>query len=161
MAPIIWAVVGFLFILSEFLVPEFVIFFFGVGALLMSLLTALAPPVAGSVPLQILIWLGLSAATLFGLRKYLANWFKGRKFDDDDQTEYVGKSARVTDAITPDKPGRISFRGTTWVAESFDERFERGQRVEILRREGMHFIVTESILGLASSTRDESDDDEL
>ena len=152
MAPIIWAAVGLLFILSEFVVPEFVIFFFGVGALLMSLLTALAPPIAGSIPLQILIWLGLSAGALFGLRKYLANWFKGRKFDDDDQADYAGKPARVTEAITPDKPGRISFRGTTWVAETFDERFEPGQKVEILRREGMHFIVTESIMGLASST---------
>lgn len=148
MAPLIWAILGLAFILAEFAVPEFVIFFFGVGALLNSLLTALVPGIAASIPLQVLTWLGLSAVTLFSLRRYLAGWFKGRRFVEDDQTESVGQSVKVTEAISPEKPGRISFKGTTWIAESFDEAFEPGERVEILRREGTRFYVTRSLTGL-------------
>lgn len=148
MAPLIWAVLGLVFILGEFAVPEFVIFFFGVGALLNSLLTALVPGLAASIPLQILTWLGLSAATLFSLRRYVAAWFKGRKFVEDDQSNWAGRRAKVTQAISPDAPGRISLNGTTWVAESFDESFEAGEKVEVLRREGTRFYVTKSLTGL-------------
>ncbi|MFW5684102.1 MAG: NfeD family protein, partial [Spirochaetota bacterium] len=117
MAPLIWAILGLLFVVSEFVVPEFVIFFFGVGALLNSVLIAIFPGIAASVPLQILTWLGFSAATLFSLRKYLAGWFKGRKFDEDDQADWIGRAAKVTQEIGPDSPGRISLNGTNWVAE--------------------------------------------
>jgi inner membrane protein len=154
MAPLIWAILGLVFILAEFAVPEFVIFFFGVGALLNSLLTALIPGLAANIPLQILTWLGLSAATLFSLRRYLAGWFKGRMFDREDQDEWIGKTAKVTQTIDPDTPGRISFRGTTWVAESYGETFEPGERVEILRREGTRFLVTKSLTGLPELDED-------
>lgn len=148
MAPLIWAILGLVFILAEFALPEFVIFFFGLGALLNSVLTALIPGLAASIPLQILTWLGLSAATLFSLRRYLAAWFRGRKFEADDQSDWVGRRAKVTQAIGPDAPGRISLNGTTWVAESFDESFEPGEKVEVLRREGTRFYVTKSLTGL-------------
>ncbi len=154
MAPLIWAILGLVFILAEFAVPEFVIFFFGVGALLNSVLTALIPGLAANVPLQILTWLGLSAATLFSLRRYVARWFKGRKFDQDDQDEWIGRKAKVTQAIGPDSPGRISVRGTTWVAESYGESFAPGERVEILRREGTRFLVTKSLTGLPELDED-------
>ena len=39
----IWAILGLLLILLEFFVPQFVIFFFGVGALLTAAITALVP----------------------------------------------------------------------------------------------------------------------
>lgn len=156
MAPLIWAILGLLFVVAEFIVPEFVIFFFGVGALLNSLLTAIFPGIAASIPLQIITWLGFSAATLFSLRRYLARWFKGRRFEEDDQTEWVGRPAKVTEQIGPDAPGRISLNGTTWVAESFDETFKPGDRVEVLRREGTRFWVTRSLSGFPE-LEDESD----
>jgi membrane protein implicated in regulation of membrane protease activity len=159
MAPLIWAILGLVFVVSEFVVPEFVIFFFGVGALLNSLLTAIFPSIAASIPLQILTWLGFSAATLFSLRKYLAGWFKGRKFDEDDQAEWIGRAAKVTQEIGPESPGRISLNGTTWVAESYGESFKPGDHVEVLRREGTRFLVTRSLTGLPElEDEDEADD---
>ncbi len=149
MGPLIWAIFGLALILAEFAMPEFVVFFFGVGALLNSVLTALIPGLAASIPLQIVTWLGLSAATLFSLRRYVAAWFRGRKFVEDDQSDWVGRRAKVTQAIAPDAPGRISLNGTTWVAESFDESFEAGEKVEVLRREGTRFYVTKSLTGLS------------
>lgn len=148
MAPVVWAVLGLVFIVSEFVVPEFVIFFFGVGALLNSVLTAIFPGIAASIPFQVLTWLGFSAVTLFSFRRYLSRWFKGNKFKEDDQNQWIGRSAKVTQEISPDNPGRISLNGTTWVAESYDESFEPGERVEVIRREGTRFLVTKSLTGL-------------
>ncbi len=148
MWPLIWAVAGLVFVVSEFIVPEFVIFFFGLGALLNSALVALFPGLQASVPLQILTWLGFSTVSLFSLRRYFARWFKGRKFEDDDQEEWIGRSAKVTEAIAEDSPGRISLNGTTWVAESYNEVFKPGDRVEVVRREGTRFLVTRSLSGL-------------
>jgi membrane protein implicated in regulation of membrane protease activity len=163
MAPLIWAILGLVFILSEFVVPEFVIFFFGLGALLNSVLTAIFPGIASSIPLQILTWLGLSAASLFSLRRYLSRWFQGRKFEEDDQADWIGRSAKVTQQIGPDNPGRISLNGTTWVAESYGETFEAGDTVEVIRREGTRFLVTKSLTGLPEldelSETDEADND--
>lgn len=148
MAPLIWAILGLVLIVSEFVVPEFVIFFFGMGALLNSVLTAIFPGLAASIPLQIITWLGLSAVSLFSLRRYLSKWFRGRKFEEDDQADWIGRGAKVTEEIAPDKPGRISLNGTTWVAESFDETFKPGDRVEVIQREGTRFLVTRSLTGM-------------
>lgn len=148
MAPLVWAILGLVLILSEFIVPEFVIFFFGLGALLNSVLTAIFPGLAANIPFQVLTWLGLSAVSLFSLRKYLSGWFRGRKFEEDDQTDWIGRAAKVTEEIAPDKQGRISLNGTTWVAESFDETFKPGERVEVIQREGTRFLVTRSLTGL-------------
>ncbi|MFP4114871.1 MAG: NfeD family protein [Spirochaetota bacterium] len=158
MAPLIWAILGLVFIVSEFVVPEFVIFFFGLGALLNSLLTAIFPGIAASIPLQILTWLGFSAVSLFSLRRYMAGWFKGRQFVEDDQSGWIGRSAKVTEAIGPDRPGRISLNGTTWVAESYAESFEPGDKVEVIRREGMRFLVTKSLTGLPELGSDSETD---
>ena len=155
MVPLIWAVAGLALILAEFIVPEFVIFFFGMGALLNSLVLALVPALGDNVLLQIVIWLGFSALSLFGLRRYLSRWFKGRRFEEDDKAEFIGKKARVLEEITPEKPGRIRFGGTSWTAYSYDETFAKGDTVEIIRREGTRFLVTGSITGLPDSTTNE------
>lgn len=154
MLPLIWAVAGLALILAEFIVPEFVIFFFGLGALLNSLLLALIPRLAGSIPLQIVVWLGLSTLSLFGFRRYFARWFKGRRFVADDKAELVGKKAEVLEDISPDQPGRIRFEGTSWAAFSLDESFKAGDEVSIIHREGMRYLVTGIIEGLPEDPPD-------
>ena len=149
MVPLIWAIAGLALILLEFVIPEFVIFFFGLGALINALFVAIIPGLAGNIPVQIFVWLGLSSLSLFGLRRYLAKWFKGSRFSREKvESEVAGKSATVLEEITPESPGRIKFGGTSWVATSFDQTFRPGEKVEILRRDGMKLIVTDSIMGL-------------
>ncbi len=143
--PYVWAVLGLLFILSEFFIPGFVIFFFGAGALLTTLLTALLPGLNSRLPLQILIWLASSGLALAFLRKYFSRIFKGSMLESEED-KYGGEKARVVEAISPENPGRISFKGTTWKAVSYDESFKEGDTVEILKHEGMVFVVTGSIL---------------
>ena len=64
-----------------------------------------------------------------------------------DDSDFAGKQAEVVKAIKPDKPGRVRFEGTTWKAVSFDETMKAGEKVEILRKESLTFVVTKSILG--------------
>ncbi|HKK49055.1 MAG TPA: NfeD family protein [Alkalispirochaeta sp.] len=139
----LWAVIGLVLILAEFAVPQFVVFFFGLGALLNSLLVALIPGLQPRIPLQIALWAVTSGVSLAFLRRYAARWFRGDDLkpgtEGDDAT---GQTAIVTDPITPDHPGRIRFRGTTWEARSFDETIAEGTTVTILQQESLAYIVT-------------------
>jgi membrane protein implicated in regulation of membrane protease activity len=133
------------------MVPGFVIFFFGSGALLTGLLSWLIPGLSGNFLAQILIWLGSSALSLGFLRKRLSSIFTGTLLSGSDgkqieSDEDSGLTAQVVQKITPEKSGRISLHGTTWTAKSFDEQFEPGETVAILKKEGMSYWVTRSIV---------------
>ncbi|MFW5694444.1 MAG: NfeD family protein [Alkalispirochaeta sp.] len=139
----LWAVIGLVLILSEFAVPQFVVFFFGLGALLNALLVGLIPGLQPRIPLQILLWAGTSGLSLALLRRYAARWFRGDDLKPGvDGEDAAGRTAVVTDAISPDQPGRIRFRGTTWQAKSFDETIAEGTTVTILHKESLAYIVT-------------------
>jgi membrane protein implicated in regulation of membrane protease activity len=144
---IIWLIIGLIFIASEFFVPGFVIFFFGSGAILTAILTAFIPFVNSSIILQTLIWLGASVFSLCFLRKHFAKIFKGRlQRPEQKEVEDSGKKATVIKAITPERPGRIRFQGTSWRAASYTESFKPGDTVDILKKEGFTFIVSKKIL---------------
>ncbi len=146
MMALIWAIVGVVLIISEFFIPGFVIFFFGAGALFNALLTALIPPLQNSILLQVFVWLAASGLSLFTLRKYFSKIFKGRLVDGKGATDYAGEKAVVTEDITPDKPGRIRFQGTSWKAMSYNETLKAGETVEILKEDNLTFVVTNSLL---------------
>lgn len=128
-------------ILAEFVVPQFVIFFFGIGALINALLMIALPRFASQIPLQILIWALTSSISLFALRRYAAGWFRGRSARPDEDAD-AGRTAEVVEAITPGAPGRIRYGGTTWKAISFDEEIPVGAIVTILKKENLSYLVT-------------------
>jgi membrane protein implicated in regulation of membrane protease activity len=144
---ILWSVVGIGLILSEFLVPGFVVFFFGLGSLVTALLTGLLPGLQSRVPLQILIFLASSGLSLAFLRRYFSKVFRGRFAGEDEPDEYLGSTVTVVERIAPEKPGRIRYQGTTWSARSYTEELEEGQKVQIIDRDNLTFVVTKSISG--------------
>jgi membrane protein implicated in regulation of membrane protease activity len=145
MVATIWAVLGLLLILSEFVVPQFVVFFFGLGALLNGLLVAIVPGLSGRIPAQILLWLVTSSFSLGFLRKYFARTFRGSEGKMDD-SGYVGKNAEVIEPIEPDKPGRVRFAGSSWRAIAYDETVAVGERVTILQKEGLTLVVSAQLV---------------
>ncbi|MDA3951692.1 MAG: NfeD family protein [Spirochaeta sp.] len=145
MSVLIWAVIGLLLILSEFVVPQFVVFFFGVGALLNAALLALLPGLSDRIPLQLLIWAGTSGLSLALLRRYAARWFKGDEQHTDTDTD-AGRTAVVLEEISPDSPGRINFHGTSWRATAFDETIAPGETVTILTKDNLSYTVTAGTL---------------
>jgi membrane protein implicated in regulation of membrane protease activity len=144
--PIIWLVIGLFCILSEWFIPGFLIFFFGVGALITALCTAIIPGLDTQILYQLFIFGGSSVLTLFTLRKYLSKIFKGKYIGKEQESEYSGMKAEVIEEIKPDKPGHIRFQGTSWKAICYDEVLKKGENVEILKKEGLTFVVTRSIL---------------
>ena len=137
----LWTLLGLLLIGAEMFIPGFVVFFFGVGAVLTGIFSAALPPVAGNFTLQGVIWIVSTLLSFRIFRKKFAAIFKGtilnRERDDD-----VGESAVVIEPITPEAPGRVRYQGTSWKAVSYTEEFDIGQRVDIVKEENLTFIVS-------------------
>lgn len=135
-----WSLIGLLLIASEMIIPGFTIFFFGAGALFTALVSLILPRLG--LGAQTLLWAGSSIAAFIFLRKRFRSVLKGTIiYRDAEADQYAGREAEVIDAISPDRPGRIRFQGTSWEAVSYDESIPAGEKALILRREGMRFIV--------------------
>ncbi len=129
---LIWFIVGLIFLLAEFIIPGFVIFFFGAGAWIVALIALFF-----NVPLnfQLLIFLLSSVFLLIFLRKQVTQIFIGRQkkagSQDDNIDEFKGENATVIEEIVPGKPGKVEFHGSQWKAES-DDQIAAGKIVEII-----------------------------
>ena len=139
----IWAVIGLVLVLAEFAVPQFVVFFFGLGALINALLVAVVPGLAGRVPLQLMLWAATSTLSLGLLRRWAARWFRGETRDVIEEASHdAGEVATVVERIAADAPGRIRHEGTTWQAIAYDETIEEGSTVTILEKRNLTYVVT-------------------
>lgn len=136
---LIWFITGIIFLFAELIMPGFVIFFFGVGALVTALLTFFLN--IESVIIQLLIFIGSSVLSLVLLRKFFSNLFKGKVNNEKVGDEFIGKRARVISEIKPNSlPGKIEFNGTNWEADS-EYFIDRGTVVEIIGRRNITLIV--------------------
>ncbi|MFO7849270.1 MAG: NfeD family protein [Spirochaetia bacterium] len=141
----VWGLAGFLLIASEIIVPGFVIFFFGSGALLTALASAVLPPVGSSLALQGIIWAVSTVFSLVFLRRRFSGIFHGTVLNPS-RIDDLGKTAVVNERITPDKPGRVRYRGTSWKGVSYSETFEKGDKVSIIQEDGLSLIVSAPFL---------------
>ena len=80
---LIWFLIGVGFLVSEMLSPAFILFFFGIGAWLTSLVTAFFPDL--SFNQQIIIFSISSLLLLLLLRNYMKNIFYGSQNQGNDQ----------------------------------------------------------------------------
>ncbi|MBN1697185.1 MAG: NfeD family protein [Spirochaetales bacterium] len=140
--PLVWLIAGLLLLGAEMFIPGFVIFFFGAGALLVSLLTWLIPGLKENLLLQFIIWLVSSGLTLGFFRKFFSKIFRGKEQRDTGEDEFVCKQATVIEPIENNKAGRVSFEGTSWKAIAYDENIRVGDTVEILKKDNLTLIVT-------------------
>lgn len=142
--PYIWAALGLVLIGAEFLLPSFMILFFGVGGLITAGLTALVPGLRESLTAQVLVWLGTSTLTLFSLRHWLRGIFHGTVQPAlGDEEDFAGKPAVVVEPITPQRPGRVRFQGTTWSARSYEGSFAAGANVQVVKHDNLALVVTQ------------------
>lgn len=117
MTPLYWLYLGVALMLLEIMTPGLVSLFFGLSALTLSAVVWLFPSLNQAV--QWLIFSVLSILYILLLRKSLRTVFKGdREVSDNPSDEFTGKLAVVTEAVAPNKPGRVEFCGTTWTAEA-------------------------------------------
>jgi inner membrane protein len=140
-AAVIWFLVGFVFFLLEFAVPGLILFFFGVGAWIIAILSLFMEL---SINAQLLIFLGSSVITILLFRNWLKKviWTK-RHSSELIEDEFLGKTGTAETFIGPGQNGKVYFKGTTWDATS-DDTIEKGQSVTIIGNESILLIVKSS-----------------
>lgn len=135
-----WTIVGVALMISEFAVPGLILFFFGIGALVTALVAWILPI---SLTSQIVVFIIASLVSLFGLRRLLKPVFMGRTAaeNSDALTEgLVDVEGTVSEAISPEIPGKVILNGTSWKAES-DEDLEAGLPIVVVGQKSLTVIV--------------------
>ena len=138
----LWGVIGLMLIASEMLIPGFTIFFFGLGAWIVAIAALVLPPLGSSFAWQVVSWVVASVLSFILLRKKFKRLFRGTLLNRMP-LEGVGEHAEVLESISPDQPGRVRYRGTTWKAVSLTESFEAGEQVSIVDEDGITLTVSE------------------
>lgn len=138
----VWSVVGIVMLMAEFMMPGFVIFFFGIGAFFVALLCFFISSL--SINAQLIIFLISSIVFLIVLRKWFKTAFRGFFGSKDkmptNKNYNVGETAIVTEKITPYKKGKIEFHGSMWLAES-NKEIEKGTPIIIIEQNNLTFKV--------------------
>jgi membrane protein implicated in regulation of membrane protease activity len=139
---LIWFVIGFILILMEFALPGLITIFFGIGAWIVALICLFL-----NIPLtpQLLIFIIGSVLPLIFLRNRFKSILAGRSITEpevnvNELEEFLGKKGVVTEQISPEKKGRIEFRGSTWTAEAY-ETIPVGASVEIVDKNNITLVV--------------------
>jgi inner membrane protein len=141
----LWSLLGLILIAAEMFIPGFVIFFFGSGAIITGFLSALIPGLSSSFTLQGIIWITSTILSFTFFRKKFSRIFRGTILNKAITSD-VGRSVKVIEAISPDKPGRVRYQGTSWKASSYTESFNVGDKVDIIQEDNLTFIVSSTII---------------
>ncbi|RCH53697.1 hypothetical protein DJ568_15775 [Mucilaginibacter hurinus] len=136
---VIWFIIGLAFFLLEFVVPGFILFFFGIGAWVVGIIMLLFTPL--TINVQIFVFLGTSILTVLLFR----NWVKGKLGMMRSQKplledEIIGRKARAETPIMPGVQGKVTFRGALWEASSPDA-IAAGEEVVITANESIILTV--------------------
>lgn len=114
----LWILLGLAFLGLELAVPGgFILFFFGVAALLVGIIVATA--------LSIPVWMEwvafsvLSVVLLCGFRRRLVALL-GKSSADEVDT-FIGKDVELVDSIAPGEKGQVRLRGAPWQAVNVGE----------------------------------------
>ena len=138
---LIWFLIGLLLLMSEFMIPGLIVFFFGVGAWITALVCLLTDL---SINAQLGLFIVSSVLSLALLRTWVKGMFAGhvtgRQDPREDLSEFVGERAVVTQNITRTLAGKVELHGTNWVAEA-DEEIPEGAVVEVVSKRNITFKV--------------------
>ncbi|HKB81232.1 MAG TPA: NfeD family protein [Thermoanaerobaculia bacterium] len=130
----IWTLIGFFFLLLEFLASTMHSAFFAAGAFLVALLVAVN--VAGPLWAQILVFTLFSLATLLLIRPWVVRKLHLSRTVVVDTM--IGEQALALGELPPDAFGKAELRGSTWNAHNIGETaLARGQRCIVERVEGL------------------------
>ncbi len=131
-----WAVTGIVLILAELAVPAFVLIWFGLGALLVAVLVALA---SIGVTAQLAAWLVISVLLV-------VLWFKVFRPESHktrvgmSEPAMIGEIGLLTQPVAPFGRGEVRFQkpllGTDVWPCIADEEIGAGTRVKVIAVEG-------------------------
>jgi membrane protein implicated in regulation of membrane protease activity len=135
---VIWFLIGFAFFMLEFVVPGFILFFFGIGAWVVGITTLFTDI---SLTFQIVIFLVSSLITVALFRRWVREKLGMRGGSPQLlEDEFIGKTAVCAEPIAPGAKGKVTFKGTDWDASSA-EYISPGENVIITGTESILLIV--------------------
>ena len=132
-----WAVLGIGLIIAELAVPAFFIVWFGLGALLVSVVVLVVPSLG--LTAQLLTWTVASVAmVVIWFRIFKPGMHKTRIGMSD--SNIVGEVGMLTRDVEPYQKGQVRFQKPLVGSESWecisDEVIKSGERVKVLGIEG-------------------------
>ncbi len=138
--PYLWILAGILLILGEFLIPGTFVVFIGIGALVTGIVSLLFPL---TLLYQIILLSITTAISIAFGSVAIRNLFSFTVSEDLLEKEpYKNEIVPVVrDILVNQKGGRIRYQGTEWDAYTTKERIPAGEKVRILNREGILFLV--------------------
>lgn len=137
-----WAIGGFALILAELAVPAFVLVWFGLGALVVSLVLAVVPAIA--ITAQLFLWLLVSLALIVLWFRFFKPSFHKTRVGMSD-ANVVGEIGLLTRDVAPFQKGEVRFQkpmvgSDVWPCIA-DEPLQVGARVRVLAVEGSYLKV--------------------
>ena len=142
---LIWFLIGAVFIIAEFIMPTFIMFFFAIGAILVSIITAFSDITINS---QIILFATFSVLSLVLLRNYVKNIFKGFQSKGNDKYSHNIKEpgdsvAIISKPIGENSFGEIKYKGTFFKAKA-NIAIPEDEMVKVVSKgdeQGSYFIV--------------------
>jgi inner membrane protein len=131
----LWLLLGFVLLVLELLTPGgFFIFFFGVGAIVVGVMTVLG--VAGQASVQWLLFVAISVAGFLLFRRPLQERLARRPTHEVDAI--IGEVAVTLNDIGVQEVGKAELRGTAWSARNVGSTvLKAGERCRVERVEGL------------------------
>ena len=146
---LIWFLIAIGFLIVEFIVPTFIMFFFAIGAIIVSILTACFDL---SINSQIILFALFSVISLVLLRNYMKNIFKGNETKGEDKyldntIDSNNNIGIVSKNIEANSFGEIKYKGTFYKAQSYNS-IDEGKKVKIVSKgdEQSSFFQVEEII---------------
>ena len=137
-----WLLLGIALLLSELFIPGLIAAFFGIGALLVGVLTLLG--IIDTLAAQLAVFAVFSLVALFALRKHFHRWLRGTEADpsakDMDDAGVIGSRVKVLTDFT-DGTGTVQLNGAKWDAESPDS-LKMGDTAWVTEHKGIILVVS-------------------
>lgn len=133
----IWLIIAGLFFIGEIITVGFLIFWFGVGALIAMIVSFFT----SNIIIQTAVFV-ISSAILLLITKPFVKKFVDVKPTNTNAFSIIGKKALVIKEINSHSIGQIKIKGEVWSAETEnDETIPEGSEVEIIQIKGVKAIV--------------------
>ena len=136
-----WLAVGLVLVALEVSVASgFYILFFGVSAIVISVLSLLG--IAGPLWIQFFLFSVLSVVSLLFFRSPLLRWMKLDRASPDIDS-LVGEEGVALDDLPPGELARVELRGTVWSARNISAvALPKGNRCVVVRVDRLTLLVT-------------------
>jgi membrane protein implicated in regulation of membrane protease activity len=137
-----WLVFGIVLIAVEAMLPSFVAFWFGAGAIVTGVLLLAIPM---SLPAQLLVWLGFTGAALIAWFKWIRPQMHDRTTSGLARESIVGEAGMVIRLPHENRRGVLKFSTPKLGAEEWeficDAKTDIGDRVHVREISGNTLIV--------------------